>query len=240
MSLSPFFLFRDVISNPSVAAKLGLTILVPAYGFRVLTDRRADIGPEAVYAPTPDLLWLLAAVALFVAVVVWVALRRHRFVLAGPGDDIAPGWGRVLQYLRALLILVLILAVPGIALTGLLMVLSDMLFADALESGAGQAALSFVISCVLIWPMLRLGLVFPAVAVDRRMSFRASWRLTAPVAGALWGATAVLACVDILAGMLGTVSPTMGALGDAVVMMLNLAALTALYQLCAQGDSTGA
>ena len=117
------------------------------------------LAPEEPDSP----LWGGLLLATFV-IQVLVAITVHRIMLLGPGSVSRWGtisWGRrelryALHAMGLLLMIIPVAALAAVPVVGLLLAVAT-----------------------VTWLVARLGLVFPAIAIDRPFSFKDSWQLTA-------------------------------------------------------------
>lgn len=177
---------------------------------------------------------LLIGNVLLIIAMSWIAIAWHRFVLLEESSpQLFPNWNtaRLFHYLGKTLLLVFLIAI-GLALP--LAVLSLLL------SGAGLNGLMPFLSlglfvCVYYF-FFRAGLVLPAIALDKRLSFSESLQKTAELSNAIWGTAMIVVGVSFaVAILLGALMPNniFGVLANAVVqwfmVMISASLLTTLY-----------
>ena len=177
---------------------------------------------------------LLIGNVLLIIAMSWIAIAWHRFVLLEESSpQLFPNWNtaRLFHYLGTTLLLVFLIAI-GLALP--LAVLSLLL------SGAGLNGLMPFFSlglfvCVYYF-FFRAGLVLPAIALDKRLSFSESLQKTAELSNAIWGTAMIVVGVSFaVAILLGALMPNniFGVLANAVVqwfmVMISASLLTTLY-----------
>ena len=177
---------------------------------------------------------LLIGNILFFIAMSWIAIAWHRFVLLEESStQLFPGWhaSRLFIYLGKTLMLVFLIAI------GLVLPLA---FVSLLLGGLGLQGLMPLISlglfvCVYYF-FFRAGLVLPAVALDKRISFSESFRMTSDLSGAIWGTAMIVVGVSFTAAiLLGTLMPNniFGVLANAVVqwfmVMISASLLTTIY-----------
>jgi hypothetical protein len=177
---------------------------------------------------------LLIGNLLFFIAMSWIAVAWHRFVLLEESSSqLFPGWNasRLFNYLGKTLILVFLIAI-GLAVP--FAVISVLLGATGLAGLMPMIGLGLFV-CVY-YLFFRSGLVLPAVALDKRMSFLESYRMTADLSGAIWGTALIVVGVSIsTAILLGAVMPNniIGVLMNAIVqwfmVMISASLLTTIY-----------
>lgn len=147
---------------------------------------------------------------------VLVAITVHRIVLLGPGSVLrwgTLGWGRrELRYaLHAVGLLLIIIPVAALAVIPVI---------------GGLLAVA-----VVTWVVARLGLVFPAIAIDQEFSFKDSWRITANhqllVLLVMFVNTVVLALLPALLPRVFLVSSVI----SLTMVVLQIGLLSMVYQL---------
>ncbi len=114
------------------------------------------------------------------------------------------------------------------------------------DPGAGTGVIATIIAVVIgtlfSWLSIRLGLVLPAVAVGKQMTFRESWTATAALSFAILTAILILVVLNVVvSGVLGLLfrgSVVFGIL-DLVVgwvsVMVGLSILTTIYGHAVEG-----
>lgn len=114
------------------------------------------------------LIWLLSAL--------WVAVRWHRFALAGEPPSLLPGPGReMMRYFLRMLAMVLIMALAG----GVVGFVIGFLGA-ALRPPTGVAwAIVKILMFLATMVALRLSVSLPAMALGERVTLRQGWRALA-------------------------------------------------------------
>lgn len=177
---------------------------------------------------------LLVGNLLFFVAMSWIAIAWHRFVLLEEqSTQLFPFWkaSRLFNYLGKTLVLVFLIAI-GLALP--LAFISLLLQAAGLQSLMSLISLGLFI-CVYYF-FFRAGMVLPAIALDKRMTFSESFRMTADVSGAIWGAAIIVVGISLVAAiMLGSILPNniIGVLANAIVqwfmVMISASLLTTLY-----------
>lgn len=179
----------------------------------------------------------------------WVAVAWHRFVLleeypgllpALSGRPVWPYVGRAVQ----LALLLIVIAIPVVIVVTLVV---GSLFGDpgtdpGFGTGVLAVAFALVIATFFTWLSIRLGLVLPATALGRKLTFRESWRTSAPLSNAILVAILILVALNIAVSLVigfvfrGTV--VFGIL-DLVVnwvsLMVGLSILTTIYGHMVEG-----
>lgn len=177
-------IYATVLARPERSLRFASFLVLPYLALSVLL---AMWGGE----PAAGILLVILAhglLALYVAIT--LAVRWHRHVILG--EDPA-GWlqlplgRRELHYLgKSLLVFLVVAAFLALALT-LLLPLGELLRGALAGGGAAAllAALAFPLGAYLLalYVIARLGLALPAVAIDRDLGLRQSWRLTEGLAG---------------------------------------------------------
>ncbi len=125
----------------------------------------------------PNVWFLSLSVCLSFGVQVIFAITIHRVLLLGP--DSVPEWGALKWNKREtwfLLHVIALIAIPALFI--FLGIYSFLIF-----TGKGEGYIFGVISAIVLWVVgiylnIRLPLVFPAIAIDRRIGLKESWKLT--------------------------------------------------------------
>ena len=169
----------------------------------------------------PVLTWLLAALGLGVQAI--FAITTHRVVLLGPGSVSTWGitsWSKretyfVLHVIGLGLLIVPMAAVGSIPIVGTLVAL--------------------VLIC---WVTGRLSLVFPAIAVDKGVSFKLSWEMMENYQMLMFSVVILFPMLlGIPAILLNFIPYTflLASLVSTVVIVFQVAALSMAYQLISEG-----
>ncbi|HHI69987.1 MAG TPA: hypothetical protein ENJ91_03210 [Rhodobacteraceae bacterium] len=191
----------------------------------------------------PSGFWPTLFVMLLVSLVtsLWIAISWHRYVLLeeNPRTFIPPVSGeRLLAYFGKTVILMLIMIAIG-AVVGFVVSL--------LGFAIGPQALEVIVPLILIGTMLyfsyRIGLVFPAVALDKPIGFRESWEITRSAAGAVFQLSVIAIGFAILIRLPGNMAPDSMSVIDMVysavmgwiAMMVGVSVLTTLYGVYEEG-----
>lgn len=125
----------------------------------------------------------------------------------------APLWKPIAKYFGYSLLVVIILMIPMIAIGTIFLTLSFVTTGQASQTpsfnvGAWTVVLILIGLLFLLYLLARLSLVFPAIAVEHRMSLIQSWRITKGAKGRTLFTvySAILVFVAILAMILSLVS----------------------------------
>lgn len=171
----------------------------------------------------------------------WIAVLWHRFVLLGqtPQSAMPPLYaGMVLMYLGKTIQLSLMLAVVGVVLGGFIgLALAPILGALAAVS------IPLMLLGALLYLSYRLGLIFPAVALSKTMTFRESWSKTTAASGAIAQLAVIAVVFAILIQIPSNMNPdptsTINLIYSYVVgwiaMMVGISVLTTLYGIYVEG-----
>lgn len=175
----------------------------------------------------------------------WVAVAWHRFVLLEEYPGILPALGGrpVGSYIaRAikLALLLIVIAIPVMFILGLLVV---PLFGgpDGMATTAALV-LSIIMGTFLTWLSIRFGLVLPAISVGKPMTFRESWRASAPLSTPILSAVLILMVLSILVTEVlrlvlgGTfIFGPLGLVVNWISIMVGLSILTTVYGHTVEG-----
>jgi hypothetical protein len=253
---------RQVTGNLAEALRISLVLYLlsqaATFGvtYFVLGDALAE-WPTSQWAPadpyvepeaTPPVsaagwLALVASQVLSLALVAWIAVRWHRFVLLEerPSGPIPP-WSGALVWAYAVrsfkIALVTVAAAAGLTLALLMVFLLPLGVAAPLAVVGG-----LLVAMVLIVLPLRVGLGLPAAALGGRMSTAESWRRTAPAGGAIL-VLALLAALlgyalSLLAGLPTALRLPLSLVASWFVLMVSVAVLTTLYGHLVEGRRLG-
>lgn len=187
----------------------------------------------------------LVAMLVMLFISSWVAVAWHRFVLLEEYPGVLPAlagrpvWPYIGKAVRLALILIVV-AIP-------VMIVITLALAPLMgDPGAGTGVIATIIAVVIgtlfSWLSIRLGLVLPAVAVGKQMTFRESWTATAALSFAILTAILILVVLNVVvSGVLGLLfrgSVVFGIL-DLVVgwvsVMVGLSILTTIYGHAVEG-----
>lgn len=165
---------------------------------------------------------LIGLITMGVILIGWtmIAIAWHRYVLREDTFGIMlifeNGWP-VGIYIWALLKLIAILTAL-IVLVAFVIALNPSLMA----SGPGLL-LSVAIVIVFTWVILRVGLVFPAIAVGETLTIRESFQKTKPFATELLITSGLLVAIQIFPGILQLLAASAGAENLSIILIpLNL------------------
>ena len=237
-------LIRHIPAHPRAALAVGWPVLAAAMVFGwaetwAMRDSYDGVEDSAalVDAVAADFLRTLLSffgLLLFALVSAWSAIRWHRFILAGSEVTFAPqgvGAVRFGRYLWAAILLYLLLVVVMLLISQAMLVLVHSVpHRDGGTLLRLADALALVSGLAVFWLTLRLGLVLPAAAVDRRMSLAESWRLTARAPVSLLLAALVLSVGYVGSTLLLERLPAGLALADTAFFLVDVTVLTALYE----------
>ncbi len=223
-----------LIDNLVTAIRISaVPLLLPvAFAFAVVVVMLPRIGTAPI-----GLLGLLGAL-LYVGTLAWVAVGWHRFVLLQEQPGAAwPHWhgGRVWSYAKALLRILPLLLVLGIAMAFLAVILG-MMVGQARVATTDGTILGFLLGAAMSYATLRLCLVLPAAAIGDFMRVPESWRRTAPYSGAVFVAALCVSFLALIPQLLLLTPLAPLATGFAYVLlanwlltMLGISIATALY-----------
>jgi len=233
--------FRSIAGNLVEAVQISGLIWIGLLASQIVF--RALFSPMgAVQSQVP----ILLNAAFAVAGSVWISVAWHRFLLSGERPmGVVPVWNasRFWGYLKTSLVV-------GILLTGILfavVLVASMVGAGLAaggQIGASMAFVSFLTGLILNFVFLRLGPLFPAVAIGEKMRLPEAWRRTKPIAGAC----AVLALISSLVmplyvSLLASIGP--GSLAGLIIelvlgwmiLMFSVSVLTTIYSATAPKDN---
>lgn len=233
---------RQVLGNLACALRIG-GLLHAVTAVPALRERGGPAGGPAAAVPFGGLWGLLILVPVrLVATILahcWIAVGRHRFVLREehPAGALPRRHGREVRahVLRSLQIAVILLAAALV--TGVLVAL-----VVAADPGAGPATIlaANVLTVIVVWIALRIGLGL----LGARLGLGASWRASAAVAGPAFVAAAPLALLGVVGGALSGAPPAplgvvVGPAGDWIALMLGIAVPTTLHGHLIEGRDLG-
>ncbi len=186
------------------------------------------------------------AFALFVwAMVSWIAVRWHRYVLLEEGSGWIPPWnGRlVVNYVLTSLLIGLIVGVRTVVVTTVRMMMV------AGSGGPWLALVPLTVQLAATWIVLRLPISLPAFALGGGMTLGEAWARTRPAAGAIAVLTVSLLALNLGANAFGSLATLAGLPGalvgivsaplDWALTMLSLAVLTTLCGHLVEGRALG-
>lgn len=141
--------------------------------------------PAMLFLPFYELIFLV--LGLFPIAVLGVALTRAILIGAEPGQGMTPYIGRrTWKTLGYILLMILIVSIP-LALIVIVLFGATFLVGGAEPQGFGFGVGTFLAIIlaviVMLYVMARLGLVFPAIAVDESLGLLGAWRLTKGAVG---------------------------------------------------------
>jgi hypothetical protein len=227
------FVLAVFLSTAMNVMMTGSMIVNPA-DIQIDSALAADEQLEAAQKAFQNSSALLVGNLLFFIAMSWIAVAWHRFVLLEESStQLFPSWNatRLITYLGKTLILVFLIAI-GLAVP--FAVVSLVVGATGMVGLMPLIGLGLFI-CVY-YLFFRTGLVLPAVALDKRLSFSESFRMTTDLSGAIWGTAMIVVGVSFsVAILLGAMMPNniFGVLLNAIVqwfmVMISASLLTTIY-----------
>lgn len=171
----------------------------------------------------------------------WIAVLWHRFVLLAqiPNTVLPPLYaGVVLTYLGKTIQLALMLAAIGVAIAMLLTFVIGPLLGPLTAM-----AIPLVLLGVLLYLSYRFGLIFPAVALNKSMTFKSSWEKTKTASGAIAQLAVIAVIFAILIQIPSNMNPdptsAINLIYSYVVgwiaMMVGISVLTTLFGIYVEG-----
>jgi len=171
----------------------------------------------------------------------WIAVLWHRFVLLGqvPETVIPPLYaGMILTYLGKTILLSLVIVI----IIGALDLLLSLALGPMLGPSANMVIL-LILTGVLFYLLYRLGLIFPAVALGRTMTLKASWEKTAIASGAIVQLSVIAVFFVILILISSNMNPdptsvinmTYSYVVGWASMMVGISVLSTLYGIYVEG-----
>ncbi|MCY6383477.1 hypothetical protein [Hoeflea prorocentri] len=177
---------------------LGLLLFLGFFGMFGGLDQQAGSEGVQPHAGPPVFLTLLLSIATMVVFLLGgavIAIGWHRFVLLDEEPQnffvLRRQWSIGTYVIRGLLIMLILAAVFLPLLLILVLVFGSVIFGSVTNEGGSSnslfvmAAFLLLVNVAATWVILRIGLVLPTIAVDKRISFGESIRLTRHVAGPL-------------------------------------------------------
>lgn len=253
--------FRLVFRNLSDALKVSIGpyligLVIAALAMMALGGSPAAWLSGNIMAPGDDPMAMagqsfasLVAMLVMLFISSWVAVSWHRFVLLEEYPGILPAlsgrpvWPYIGKAVRLALLLIVI-AIPVMIVV--MLVVSPLLGDPGADPGAALGPVSVLVAIAIgtlfTWLSIRFGLVLPAVAVGRQMTFRESWAATAALSGAILSAILILVALNVVVSSLLALalrgSVVFGIL-DLVVnwvsVMIGLSILTTIYGHAIEG-----
>lgn len=177
--------------------------------------------------------WLLTSL--------WIAVLWHRHILLSQSSEmIVPHLftGVIARYLGKTIQLALMLSVVGFALGMLLGVAVGPLLGPL-----AATTIPLILLGVLLYLSYRLGLVFPAIALDQTMTFKASWEETKSASGAIAQLAVIAVVFVIIIQIPSNMNPDPTSIINLVysyvvgwiAMMVGVSVLTTLYGVHVEG-----
>lgn len=233
--------FRMVWDNRGTALRItGLLFafqMVPQIWWQMQTDQTGLQG-DVVVAPGMLMVMSIWALVSLVAAI-WMAVAWHRYVLTG--EDTGgwlPNWhgGLVMGYLGRTILVGLLGVVAGIACAvplSIVLLVIPFLFLPAL----------LIYIAAVVFVLLRLSLILPAVAMEKRMKLMASWELTGTDLPGVLGLAAILAVVSAILPIgsifFAAVALPLGLIWTVVaswlLTLVSITCLTTLYGVYVEG-----
>ncbi|WP_121629406.1 hypothetical protein [Tropicibacter alexandrii] len=233
--------FRMVWDNRGTALRItGLLFafqLVPQIWWQMQTEQTGLQG-DVMVAPGLALvmaLWALASVVTSI----WLAVAWHRYVLTGEDTGSwLPNWhgGLVLGYLGRTILVGLVGIVAGFVFAvplSIVLLVVPILFLPAL----------LIYVAAVIFVLLRLSLILPAVAMEKRMKLMASWEVTGTDLSGVLGLAAILAVISAVvpvgALFFGAIALPLGLVwmvaASWLLTLISITCLTTLYGVYVEG-----
>ena len=209
---------------------IGLSFLGFGLNFEFLSEMEqgssANIGAA--------FLFVLLAIIIMTVVFEWIAVAWHRFVLLEQYPGILPAFrGQPIgAYIGRTLVLSLLIAFVVFALAFVIVLLTALTASMGLAIFLG-VGLGFVVS--YLW--LRIGLVLPATALREPLKVSESMAATKPMAGTIFGVSAILAILNFLISLIigqvynfaGIIAFVLDVAANWVFIMVGISILTTLY-----------
>jgi hypothetical protein len=254
---------RLLFRNFAPALRISFVVLAVISALNVTLTKQMFAGMEAMDPANLELLngpkfpWAIWTITILASVVgyLWVAVAWHRFILLeeNPGAFLPHFNGAQMfaYFVKGILVGLILIAlmIPMILLMSIMVgtmggVLLYALFVPAL----------FTIPATFI--VYRLGMVLPAAAIGKKMTFSQSWVATKPHSGAILVLTIVVALVYLAFGFLSltfgmnaasvilsggsvTLFTVVNALVNWVSVMVGVSILTTLYGTTVEGRELG-
>lgn len=229
------------VSALPLALLVGLIVLLGG----VLAGTIAEVS-EAPSGPSfaGTFFGVLAVILIAWALLAWIAVRWHRYVLLEEGSGWIPPWsvGLVGRYMLRTLLIGLIVAAGAMVATLILL-----LIAGTVDAWRFLAPLA--VQLVAAWVGLRLSISLPAVALGERMTLGEAWARTRSAAGAVAVLTGLLFALSLgmnalvslatLTGQSAVLATILSLPLDWALALLSVAVLTTLYGHLVEGREIG-
>jgi hypothetical protein len=179
------------------------------------------------YVPTDDIHWSGALIFSIAGGLIYalIAIITHRVVLLGPNS--VTRWGLSRWTNREFIFIAYGLGMCLLFL-GIAIALSiPILFTDLPSSFA-----VILLVPIALWLSSRLSLVFPGIAIDRKLTFKRSWQLTRPYQLLMILSVGVLPILSSwLVFLLARVSMTfISGIAEVLILVLEIAVLSKAYR----------
>ncbi|NVJ95589.1 MAG: hypothetical protein HWD91_08380 [Marivivens sp.] len=209
---------------------IGLSFLGFGLNFEFLSEMEQGSSANTGAA----FLFVLLAIVIMTVVFAWIAVAWHRFVLLEQYPGILPAFrGQPIgAYIGRTLVLSLLIALVVFALAFVIGLLTALTASMGLAIFLG-VGLGFVVS--YLW--LRIGLVLPATALREPLKVSESMAATKPMAGTIFGVSAILAILNFLISLIigqvynfaGIIAFVLDVAANWVFIMVGISILTTLY-----------
>ncbi|APO88042.1 MULTISPECIES: hypothetical protein [unclassified Marivivens] len=209
---------------------IGLSFLGFGLNFEFLSEMEQGSSANTGAA----FLFVLLAIIIMTVVFAWIAVAWHRFVLLEQYPGILPAFrGQPIgAYIGRTLVLSLLIALVVFALAFVIGLLTALTASMGLAIFLG-VGLGFVVS--YLW--LRIGLVLPATALREPLKVSESMAATKPMAGTIFGVSAILAILNFLISLIigqvynfaGIIAFVLDVAANWVFIMVGISILTTLY-----------
>ena len=209
---------------------IGLSFLGFGLNFEFLSEMEQGSSAKTSAA----FLFVFLAIIIMTVVFAWIAVAWHRFVLLEQYPGILPAFrGQPIgAYIGRTLVLSLLIALVVFALAFVIGLLTALTASMGLAIFLG-VGLGFVVS--YLW--LRIGLVLPATALREPLKVSESMAATKPMAGTIFGVSAILAILNFLISLIigqvynfaGIIAFVLDVAANWVFIMVGISILTTLY-----------
>jgi hypothetical protein len=234
--------FNMIFGNLSEALKVsvgpilvGLLLIGLSFlGFGLNFEFLSEIEQGSSTNTGAAFLFVLLAIIIMTVVCAWIAVAWHRFVLLEQYPGILPAFrGQPIgAYIGRTLVLSLLIALVVFALAFVIYLLMALTASTGLAIFLG-VGLGFVAS--YLW--LRIGLVLPATALREPLKVSESMAATKPMAGTIFGVSAILAILNFLISLIigqvynfaGIIAFVLDVAANWVFIMVGISILTTLY-----------
>jgi len=234
--------FNMVFGNLSEALKvsfgpilIGLLLIgISFFGFGLKLDFISQLEQGRDSNAGAAIMFTLLAVIVMTVVFAWIAVAWHRFVLLEQYPGMLPAFkGQPIgAYIGKTLVLSLLVALVVFVVAFVIGLLT------ALTASMGLAIfLGVVLGFVVSYLWLRIGLVLPATALREPLKVSESMAATKPMAGTIFGASAILAILNFVASLIigqvydfaDIIAFVLDVAANWVFLMVGISILTTLY-----------